>query len=337
MEEIRSSIAGDGDSKIIGNGKLNKIVVGHIQEEINRLIGELCLDKNPGALCELLTDALQLAKALEVAPEIINQLSELQTADISDVFLGKYQSDPSLGELISRTFLIREIIKNTKSTDAEGATSLLQQLRSSPYSIRSNKCFIDVFRKSGSLVSEGRKWSEKEPEPLQSSHELPSQVLFNDNPLVIEDYLMKRKTKTRDALVIIKDTYKAVVPRHMSHAVLTGKCSYTLLDEHGIRHFEPLNVLEAMAVLKRMPAIKKRFSTYQHCRIEADAQNMNGSGGRSASEEAENKIADSEDIDGILALASSCNTFGRMRLDSSSAHHHGGGIFHTAYLPKVYF
>lgn len=342
-----------GGAEELTNRKLDEIVVGLIQETINRQIAALCLDHSKSdELNEILADTIQLAKALEVTPGVINQLVELREATngTSDV-LGLIQNNPSIVELISRTFLIREIIANSAASHDEESKHLMQQLRSSPYSIRSNRYFIDVFRKSGSLLSGGGQ--QRENGPLTSSHELPNQVLFNDNPLVIEDYLMKRKTKTRDALVIIKDTYKAVVPRHLSHAVLTGKCSYTLLDEHGIRHFEPLNVLEAlnMVVLKRMPTIKKRFATYQQCKIEAEdpktsVPNMNGQScsaalvDRSASEEAENKIADSDEIDGILAMASSCNTFGKRRFDSSPSHSlmlsgASVGLIHTALLPQM--
>lgn len=331
------------------NRKLIEIVIGQVQETINRQIEAKCLDKSTDGIHVILKDTIQLAKALEVAPELINQIVKLMETDTSVVF-GQIQSNPQVAELVSRIFLIREIIANSEMSKDEESKNLMQQLRSSPYSIRSNSYFIDVFRKSGCLLSE-TKLQKISPEnaPLQSSHELPHQVLFNDNPLVIENYLIKRKTKTRDALVIIKDSYKAVVPRHLSHAVLTGKCSYTLLDEHGIRHFEPLNVLEAlnMVVLKKMPSIKKRFSTYQQCKVKPDAtaplRNMNGFRNaldRSVSEETENKIADSDEIDGILAMASSCNTFGKKPFDSSPSHSLSlsgvpVGLIHTALLPQI--
>lgn len=339
IREIATQIRRASEEQGLTHRKLNELVIGQVQEVINRQISALCLDRKSNELNVILTDTIQLAKALEVAPEIINQLIEMRDGESSEV-LAKIEKSSSIKELISRTYLLREIITNTPRDDNdEDSENLLEQFRTSPYSIRSNRHFIEAFRKSGSLIVGGTTASALENEPLKSSNELPNQVLFNDNPLVIEDYLLKRKTKTRDALVIIKDTYKAVVPRHLSHAVLTGKCSYTLLDEQGIRHFEPKNVLEAlnMTALKRMPTIKKRFSAYQQCKIGPaidDSKNrslekVNGQSSppavddraSSVGEEFENRIADSDEIDGILTMASTCTTFGSLkRYESSHAH-----------------
>lgn len=343
FKEIQKSPETQGLRK--SNAKLVELIQDQIQETINQQI----LNAEPRELNRLLMDTIQLAKALEIDSSVTKMLGQLiEDPQSKNVFV-HLKNDPMVMELISRTFLIRELIaKNSSNSEVEA--DLLQNLRSSPYSLRANRDFLDIFRTSGALITRKLTNGPSQPlSPLKSSNELPSQVLFNDNPLVIEDYLMKTKTKTRDALVIIKDHYKAVVPRHLSHAVLTGKCSYTLIDENGISHYEPLNVFEAlnMAVLKKMPTIKQRFSSYQHCKIDGNENStisLNMCGQKSVNGPptagCENKPADSDEIDCILAMASSCNTFGMSRVDSSFSRPHfshlSGAVIHNkAVLPRL--
>lgn len=84
-------------------------------------------------------------------------------------------------------------------------------------------------------------------------------LLADDNILAMEDFMLRSGTGSR-AFLIIKDGIQCVVPREKSHDVLTGKCAYTVLDENGIRHFEPLHVMSA---LKMNTATQHhRFSMY---------------------------------------------------------------------------
>lgn len=87
----------------------------------------------------------------------------------------------------------------------------------------------------------------------------------------MEDFLIRRQAKSRGAFLIVKEGFQAVVPRESSRDVLVGKCAYTMLDENGIRHFEPLHVFSALK-LKNVPLFAHRFSMYScDCANDNDA------------------------------------------------------------------
>lgn len=278
-----------------------------VKDEINKVIGKEIEFLNNGSaesLRSIIIESVNLAKALEFPSDVIQLIENaLELGSLQNV-----SQEASVQDLISRIMVIHRMLNEDcvgqKSVDS---VEVLHLLRTNPFGLRSNKDFIELFRRSGfvisSLVNNNTELLE-----LKSSKELPAQVLFNDNQLLIEDYLIKRGTKSRGALVIIKDSFKAVVPRDLSHAVLTGKCSYTLLDESGIRHFEPLNVLEALDLktLKKVPAIKHRFSTYQQCKFATDDESNETRNTVTADQIANNDVCDgNEEINQILAKARS--------------------------------
>lgn len=102
---------------------------------------------------------------------------------------------------------------------------------------------------------------------IADSHEVPISLFCSDNHLAMEDFLIRHETKARGAFLIMKEGLQAVVPRESSRDVLTGKCAYTVLDEHGIRHFEPLHVFSALKM--HVPSSSHRFSIYS-CDVASD-------------------------------------------------------------------
>lgn len=95
--------------------------------------------------------------------------------------------------------------------------------------------------------------------PLQSSIDVPTSLLHAENSLAIEEFLMRRSHRPSSIFMILKQGFQCVVPREAARSVLTGEVAYTVLDEDGIHHFEPLNVFSALRMNK--PAAH-RFSMY---------------------------------------------------------------------------
>jgi hypothetical protein len=75
----------------------------------------------------------------------------------------------------------------------------------------------------------------------------------------MEDFLLSRNERSSGTLLILKQGLQAIIPRENARAVLTGQIPYTVLDETGIRHFEPLHVFSALR-LPRQAAY--HFSIY---------------------------------------------------------------------------
>ncbi|GAB0092621.1 uncharacterized protein DMENIID0001_076280 [Sergentomyia squamirostris] len=226
---------------------------------------------NDTAARELIGDVVSLARALETPLDLPNDLDK--PAEILTTLL----SSESGVELLRRAILIQKLSEN----DPNCASALLD-LRKSPFSVRSNPQFCDLVRQSGCLTVPYEK-----RQLLENSSQLPHAILFTDNQLALEDFLIRRKGKSRAAFLIVKNKFQGVVPRDLSRDVLTGKCAYTLLDENGICHFEPLHVFTALKIVNPRP--QHRFSMYHSDVIIED---------RGA------------DIDDIMSSASKCTALG---------------------------
>ncbi|KAJ6641273.1 Obscurin, partial [Pseudolycoriella hygida] len=234
--------------------------------------------------CEASREEAELVKAVERA--VINAVKESNECTIFDLFandrqdvllkktlalskaLGKTDvtiilndalKDPKKGkfalenasamELMQRVLIMEEL--SNQSSDLK---SSFDELINDPWLARNNSQVRELIRKSAvvTIVPVDK------PE-LTSSNEFPTAYLHSDNQLAVEDYLL-RQTKSRGAFLIVKDGIQAVVPRELSNLILTGKCSYTVLDENGIRHFEPLHVFSALKL--NTPSTAHRFSIY---------------------------------------------------------------------------
>lgn len=220
--------------------------------DINQIIASLDENKIADATDEqinvYLMDTVALARALGLmncAQNIINSVHSRN--DIAD----HLKQDEQAYELLQRVIVMHKLAKRD-----ENQKSALQLLRRDPYSARDDPTLRKLWRIGGLCTLRSDQKAQ-----LTDSHEVPLTLLYSGNQLAIEDFLMRRGTKSRGAFLICKDGYQAVVPRESSRDVLIGKCAYTMLDENGIRHFEPLHVFSALK-LKNVQMFAHRFTSY---------------------------------------------------------------------------
>lgn len=194
-----------------------------------------------------LTDTMSLAKALgyECTTSLNNALNAFAQGS------GHLELDQSSTELLQRVIVMHKLARNN-----ELRRNSLELLRSDPYSVRNDAIFKQLLRCSGictiNLINDSK---------LKASSDVPLSLIYSRNQLAIEDFFIRKQLKPRGALLIVKDGFQAVVPKGSSRDILTGKCAYTVLDENGIRHFEPLHMFSALK-LKNVTMFQHRFSTY---------------------------------------------------------------------------
>lgn len=198
-----------------------------------------------------LLDTIALAKALGLTDVAQNVLNAMRSGGgrRNDV-IGKLQQDDNVMDLIERVVVMHKLAKN-KPSQCEA----LRLLRADPYGARKVPIIREMLRRSGICTIRPVAKSK-----LSDSNEVPISLFCSDNQLAMEDFLMRRQTKSRGVFLIVKEGLQAVVPRERSRDMLTGKCAYTVLDENGIRHFEPLHVFSALKL--NFPSLAHRFSMY---------------------------------------------------------------------------
>lgn len=204
----------------------------------------------------ILMETIALAKALgltDISASLNLVLGHTETAK-------KLLQDENIMELVHRVVVMRKL-----STNDPTLQQSLAKLSSDPFSARKDPKMRELLRRSGVCTI-----SPLDKTKLTDSNEVPISLFCSDNQLAMEDFLMRRETKARGAFLIVKEGLQAVVPRESSRDVLTGKCAYTVLDENGIRHFEPLHVFSALKL--NFPA-SHRFSIYS-CDVAGDNEDI---------------------------------------------------------------
>lgn len=219
-----------------------------------------------------LTDTLSLARALGFTECILN-LSNIINYD-GDM-IKKLKEDEKSYELFQRVIVMHKLSQNN-----EMRKKALESLRKDPYSSRGNINLRNLLRLSGictiNLIKENT---------VKDSNDIPISLIYSGNDLAIQDFFMRTQSRQSGPILIVKDCFEAVVPRESSRDVLTGKCAYNVLDENGIRHFEPLHMFTALK-LKNVTMFEDRFSSYS-------AQNSINT----------DKVDNKCDIDSILNLS----------------------------------
>ncbi|XP_037043462.1 obscurin isoform X3 [Bradysia coprophila] len=221
---------------------VERAVIDAVRESGDNIIFDLFANDQQDAL---LNKTLALSKALGKT-----DITIILTDALKDPKKGKFVLENASSMELMQRVLIMEQLAN-QNPDLK---SSFDELIKDPWSARTNSQVRELMRKSAvvTIVPIDK------PE-LTSSNQFPTAYLHSDNQLAVEDYLL-RQTKSRGAFLIVKDGIQAVVPRESSRDVLTGKCSYTVLDENGIRHFEPLHVFSALKL--NTPSTAHRFSIY---------------------------------------------------------------------------
>lgn len=238
---------------------VHKAVVSCVkQKSAADLVEMLTANAKSEDIVKFLTQAAGLAQALDLSEEA----SGIQKLINNEITIEQLLKDESVHDVLTRLTIMNNL--------AEGNPELqetLQQLQSLPASqMRNNEKLRNLLRESGTLIYEP-----EQKLTLQTSNDIPFALLSSDNLLAMEEFLMRTHTKNPGAFLILLNGIQAIVPSEKSHDVLTGKCAYTVLDENGIRYFEPLHVLSA---LQLNSPTDNRFSIYNCAVVEDDVESV---------------------------------------------------------------
>lgn len=193
----------------------------------------------------LVKDAIGLAKALGMS-EVVVILNEVLKDRNSVQVLA---NDAIVMEVLKRLTVMRQLAESRPNL-----VKALKELHSDPYAARSDPRLRELVRESAMLMVI------PEESLIRSSEDIPSSILFSDNSLAVEDFMVKTR-QCGNIFLILKKGLQAVVPREAARDVLTGKVPYTVLDENGISYFKPLHVFNA---LKLPRFATNRFSNYTY-------------------------------------------------------------------------
>ncbi|XP_031365474.1 obscurin isoform X3 [Apis dorsata] len=224
---------------------VHKAIVHAVRESSEIHVQELLNDKNEGEnVREMLLQAVGLARALGMS-SIASSLLAVISDEKSTRALA---SDKVTLDVLKRLTVMRKLAE-----ERPPFMNALTQLCSDPELARTDPRLRTLVRESAALMIV------PEEGPLQSSADVPSVLLRSDNSLAMEEFLLRRNHKPSAIFMILKQGLQAVVPREASRSVLTGEVAYTVLDEDGIHHFEPLHVFSALQLAR---PTAHRFSMY---------------------------------------------------------------------------
>ncbi|XP_076666422.1 obscurin isoform X4 [Andrena cerasifolii] len=222
---------------------VHKAIVQAVRESSEIRLQELLNDEGENVR-EMLLQAVGLARALGMS-SIASSLLAVISDEKSTRALA---SDRVTLDVLKRLTVMRKLAE-----ERPPFLSALGQLYSDPEMARTDPRLRTLVRESAALMIV------PEEAPLQSSADVPTVLLHSDNSLAMEEFLLRRSHRPSAIFMILKQGLQAVVPREASRSVLTGQVAYTVLDEDGIHHFEPLHVFSALR-LNRPTA--HRFSMY---------------------------------------------------------------------------
>ncbi|XP_051165291.1 obscurin isoform X2 [Leptopilina boulardi] len=222
---------------------VHKAIVQAVRESSELRVKELLNDEGT-KVKEMLLQAVGLARALGMTSTASSLLAVLSDEKSTRVLAG----DKVTLDILKRLTVMRKLAEERPQF-----ISALGDLCSDPELARSDPVLRTLVRESAALMIV------PEEGPLQSSIDVPTSLLHAENSLAIEEFLMRRSHRPSSIFMILKQGFQCVVPREAARSVLTGEVAYTVLDEDGIHHFEPLNVFSALRMNK--PAAH-RFSMY---------------------------------------------------------------------------
>lgn len=231
---------------------LQKAIVNAVQEASAKELAAIISENNKDNIKELIVQSVGLAKILGMRDVASNLLSLVNDEDC----MAKIAADTTSLNILKRLTVMRKLADNTPSLH-----SALRKLETDSILARTDPNLRDLVRESAALMIV------PEETPLMTSDDVPLSLLQPENSLAMEDFLFQRK-KHRGALLIMKKGLQAVVPREASRAVLTGQVAYTVLDESGISHFEPMHVFSALNLSQ---PTAHRFSMYS-CPVADDKE-----------------------------------------------------------------
>ncbi|XP_053683054.1 uncharacterized protein LOC128733472 [Sabethes cyaneus] len=237
---------------------LQAAVVDSIQDRAQSAMVELLSDQNQVQLTSLLKKSSGLALALGHSKEA----EMFQYLVTHPKALKDLNKEDELFNIINRVLIMEELAE-----DDDECRELIDSLEKTPSHATKSDKLRELIRQSGALT-----FTPVKKVVIETSKDVPISLFYTNNRLAIDEFFLKSGQVQRHspkAFLIIKKGIQAVIPRESSHEVLAGKIAYTVLDEHGIRHFQPMNVLNA---LKITPRFCHRFSLYT-CDIREDPDN----------------------------------------------------------------
>ena len=222
---------------------VHKAIVQAVGESSELRVKELLSDEGV-KVREMLLQAVGLARALGMTSTATSLLAVLSDEKSTRVLAG----DKVTLDILKRLTVMRKLAEERPQYK-----SALGDLCCDPEIARSDPVLRTLVRESAALMIV------PEEGPLQSSIDVPTSLLHAENSLAIEEFLMRRSHRPSSIFMILKQGFQCVVPREAARSVLTGEVAYTVLDEDGIHHFEPLNVFSALRMNK---PTAHRFSMY---------------------------------------------------------------------------
>lgn len=238
------------DMKVINTVKhcIIAAVKDSVQFELKQIIEGSNSAETSHMASEYLSQAWSLAKALGLT-DVAQILLDVMNGVTNEIGR-KLQSDANATDLIERVIVMNKLAKNNPQR-----TEALRVLRCDPFGARKDARIRELLRRSGICTI-----NPMDNTKLTNSNQVPISLFCSDNQLALEEFLIRRQTKSRGAFLIVKEGLQAVFPRESSRDVLTGKCAFTVLDENGIRTFEPLHVFSALKL--NVASSPHRFSMY---------------------------------------------------------------------------
>ncbi|KAL6444321.1 hypothetical protein ACFW04_001898 [Cataglyphis niger] len=221
-----------------------KAIVQAVQQSSEIHVKELLNAERGPDVREMLLQAVGLARALGMSDTASSLLAVISDERSTQMLA----SDRVTMDVLKRLAIMRRLAE-----ERPPFMNALGQLCSDPELARTDPRLRTLVRESAALMIV------PEEAPLQSSVDVPTALLHADNSLAMEEFLLRRSHRPSSIFMILKQGMQAVVPREASRSVLTGEVAYTVLDEDGIHHFEPLHVFSALR-LNRPTA--HRFSMY---------------------------------------------------------------------------
>ncbi|XP_031784410.1 obscurin isoform X4 [Nasonia vitripennis] len=222
-------------------------IVRAVREYSESSLEEIFRSEEPGVVRELILQAVGLARALGMPSAASGLLSVLGDADSTRALA----NDPLALDMLRRLTIMRKLAaERPQLADALGTLGG----EGDSERARSDPRLRALVRESAALMI-----VPEELPCLESSTDVPGSLLCADNSLAMEEFVMRRSRRPSATFMILKQGLQAVVPREAARSVLRGQVPYTLLDERGVQHFEPLHVFSALRLSK--PAAH-RFSVY---------------------------------------------------------------------------
>lgn len=242
LENVSRHVADVATEKEAAETVYNAIVQA-VRKSSEIRVKELLNTEGPNVR-EMLLQAVGLARALGMSDTANSLLSV-----ISD----KRSTWALANDQVTMDVLRRLAIMRKLAEERPPFMNALGQLCSDPELAKADPRLRTLVRESAALMIV------PEETPLMSSADVPTSLLCANNSLAMEEFLLRRSHKRSSIFMILKQGMQAVVPREASRSVLTGEVAYTVLDEDGIHHFEPLHVFSALRLNR--PAAH-RFSMY---------------------------------------------------------------------------